>query len=167
MTKCVLDSSVIIKGLLQPSPTIPSPVLERELDTHKKCEYILKLVEILPVEVNIPKVCIVEVAAVTRRLTDMKTSQIIAARLFSSCTLTGEEELFTAAWALATNQGCSGFDAYFISLAFLQNIPLLTDDLGMHTHAVKKGIKSLLIRESPMLDIERVLSSDAPARNNG
>ena len=167
MTKCVLDSSVIIKGLFQPSPSIPSPILERELDTHKKCEYILKLVEILPVEVSIPKVCIVEVAAVTRRLTDMKTSQIIAARLFSSCTLTSEEELFTAAWALATTQGCSGFDAYFISLAFLHNIPLLTDDIGMHTHALKKGIISLLIRETPVLDIKRLLSRDAPARNNG
>jgi len=167
MTKCVLDSSVIIKGLLQPSPSIPSPILERELDTHKKCEYILKLVEMLSVEVCIPKVCIVEVAAVTRRLTDIKTSQIIAERLFSSCTLTSEEELFTTAWALATTQGCSGFDAYFISLAFLHNIPLLTDDLGMHTHAVKKGIKSLLIRETPVLDIEMLLSREAPAWNKG
>ena len=167
MTKCVLDSSVIIKGLFQPSPSIPSPILERELDTHKKCEYILKLVEILPVEVSIPKSCIVEVAAVTRRLTDVKTSKIIAARLFSSCTLIGEEELFTAAWSLATTQGCSGFDTYFISLAFLHNIPLLTDDIGMHTHAVKKGIKSLLIRETPISDIERLLARDASTRNNG
>jgi len=121
----------------------------------------------LPVEVSIPKVCIVEVAAVTRRLTDMKTSQIIAARLFSSCTLIGEEELFTAAWSLATTQGCSGFDTYFISLAFLHNIPLLTDDIGMHTHAVKKGIKSLLIRETPISDIERLLARDASTWNNG
>ena len=121
----------------------------------------------MPVEVSIPKVCIVEVAAVTRRLADMKTSQIIAARLFSSCTLTGEEELFTAAWALATTQGCSGFDAYFISLASLHNILLLTDETGMHTHAVKKGILSLLIRETHISDIERLLSRDTPARNNG
>jgi predicted nucleic acid-binding protein len=167
MTKCVLDSSVIIKGLLQPSPSIPSPILERELDTHKKCEYLLKLVEMLSVEVCIPKVCIVEVAAVTRRLTDMKMSQIIAERLFSSCTLTSEEELFTAAWALATTQGSSGFDTYFISLAFLHNIPLITDDMGMHTHAVKKGIKSFLVRETTVLDIEMLLSRDAPAWNNG
>jgi hypothetical protein len=91
---------------------------------------------------------------------------IPALMLFCS-TLTSEEELFTAAWALATTQGCSGFDAYFISLAFLHNIPLLTDDTGMHTHAVKKGILSLLIRETHISDIERLLSRDTPARNNG
>jgi hypothetical protein len=62
----------------------------------------------------------------------------------------------------AVTQGCSGFDAYFISLAFLHNLPLLTDDIGMHTHAIKKGVISLLIKETHMSDIERLLSRDVP-----
>jgi len=39
--------------------------------------------------------------------------------------------------------------------------------MGMHTHAVKKGIKSFLVRETTVLDIEMLLSRDAPAWNNG
>ncbi|MBN1165832.1 MAG: type II toxin-antitoxin system VapC family toxin [Methanospirillaceae archaeon] len=156
MNSCVLDSSVIIKGFFDPNPSLSSDIYKREKNTHFKCSLILKHIEESHIFVYIPKVCVVEVAAVSRRFSDKKTSQLIAARTYSSCCVIGEEELFSVAWSIAEEQSSSGFDSYFIALASMRNIPLLTDDAGMHVHAIKRGVNSILIRESNEAEIKKL-----------
>lgn len=157
MNKCVLDSSVIIKGFFPPKTSLPLEIYNREILTHKKCMYLFKIIEERFIEVILPKVSIVEVAAVSRRFTDEQTSQKITSRLYSTSTLVSEEEIFHESWKIAESQSCSGFDSYFIALAYREKIPLFTDDEGMHHHALKKGVLSILIRLSEISDIEKTL----------
>ncbi|MFH0967559.1 MAG: type II toxin-antitoxin system VapC family toxin [Methanobacteriota archaeon] len=131
-------------------------IFERETLTHTKCLHIFKCIEEYSVEIWVPKICIIEVAAVSRRFTDLQTSQKITARLHTSSTLISEDDIFTIAWNIAETQSCSGFDSYFIALAYLQNIPLFTDDEGMHRHALKKNVKSILVRKAEISDIDTV-----------
>ena len=75
-----------------------------------------------------PKESIVEVAAVSRRFTDEQTSQKITSKLYTTSTLISEYELFHKAWKIAESQSCSGFDSYFIALAYQEKIPLFTEN---------------------------------------
>ena len=42
MNKCVLDSSVIIKGFFRPNTSLPLEIYNRDILTHQKCMYLLK-----------------------------------------------------------------------------------------------------------------------------
>lgn len=64
MNRAVLDTSVIVKGALTPSKSLPKEIYFRELDTHQKCRLILKSLDENCVEVFLPKVCVIETAAV-------------------------------------------------------------------------------------------------------
>ena len=157
MNKCVLDSSVIIKGFFPPKHSLPVEIYNREMITHQKCIFLFKIIEERFIEVILPKVSIVEVAAVSRRFTDEQTSQKITSRLFSTSTLVSEDVIFHDSGKIAESQSCSGFDSYFIAVAYRERIPLFTDDEGMHHHALKKGIQSVFMRLSEMADIEDIL----------
>jgi hypothetical protein len=52
MNKCVLDSSVIIKGFFTPKPSFPSEIYNRDIVTHQKCLYLFKLIEERYIEVH-------------------------------------------------------------------------------------------------------------------
>jgi predicted nucleic acid-binding protein len=156
MNKCVLDSSVIIKGFFPPKHSLPLEIYNREIVTHQKCIFLFKIIEEQAIEILLPKVSIVEVAAVSRRFTDVQTSQKITSRLYSTSTLVSEDELFHDSWKIAESQSCSGFDSYFIALAYQEKIPLFTDDEGMHYHALKKGVQSIFMRISRISDIEEL-----------
>lgn len=151
--KCVLDSSVIIKAFIKPNPSLPPDVYNRELSTHQKCIQILRYIQESGIEIMIPKICVIEIAAVISRLADNQKSHLIASRTFSTCTVIHEEEIFNDAWKIAEIQGCSGFDTNFITVACLWKIPLITDDSGMHHHAKKKNLNSCLVRESEISTI--------------
>jgi predicted nucleic acid-binding protein len=45
-------------------------IYKRESETHAKCRVIIKKLEEMDVDIYIPKVCVVETAAVTKRLAD-------------------------------------------------------------------------------------------------
>ncbi|MCA1915699.1 type II toxin-antitoxin system VapC family toxin [Methanospirillum hungatei] len=121
-----------------------------------KVQFLFKIIEERFIELLLPKVCIVEVAAVCRRFTDEKTSQKITSRLYTTSTLISDDEIFYEAWRIAESQSCSGFDSYFIALAYRDKIPLITDDEGMHHHAMKKGVQAFFIRSSNVSDIDEL-----------
>lgn len=156
--KCVLDSSIIIKAFVKPNPSLASDVYNRELSTHNKCVQILQYIQESGIDIIIPKICVIEVAAVIRRLADQQRSHIIASRINSTCTIVHEEDIFNEAWKIAEIQGCSGFDTYFLAVAFSYNIFLITDDSGMHNHARKKSIHSFLVRECELSSIIQYFS---------
>jgi predicted nucleic acid-binding protein len=70
MDSCVLDTSVIIKSIFKPMKSLSDEVYARENETHEKCRLIIKKMEEMDVNIYIPKVCIVETAAVIRRIAE-------------------------------------------------------------------------------------------------
>ena len=113
--------------------------------------------EVRDVEVHVPKVCVVETAAVARRL----AGRILAARaskgILKSYNIADEESLFSIAWDVALETGCSGFDSYFIALAKREDAILFTDDSGMHQHAKEVDVNSILIRNNDLNTLESKL----------
>ncbi len=93
MDRCVLDTSVIIKSIFNPSKSLSDEVYKRDL-------------------------------------------------------------IFDSAWGVAADTGSSGFDSYFIALARIKNASILTDDGGLHHHAVEIGVDSVLIRDTKLEDIK-------------
>jgi len=131
MNQCVLDSSVIIKGLFPPSPTIPSPILEREQQTHTKCLHIFKIIEDSGIEIWFPKVCIIEVAAVSRRCTDLKSNQMVTSRIHAISTLISEDFLFQPHGTSQKQKVVQGL------------IPILS-----HLHVFIKFLLSLMMKDA-------------------
>jgi predicted nucleic acid-binding protein len=157
MIRAVLDTSVIVKSIFKPLRSLSQEAYSREQETHEKCKALIKLIEERDVEVHVPKVCVVETAAVARRL----AGRILAARasngILKSYNVADEEAIFSIAWDVALETGCSGFDSYFIALAKREDATLLTDDSGMHHHAEEVGINSILIRNSDLKTVEQWL----------
>ncbi len=158
MDRCVLDTSVIVKSIFKPLKSLSDELYKREMGTHEKCRLIIKRIEEKGTEIYIPKVCVVETAAVVKRLADQKSAKKISKGVFESYDVVEEALLFDSAWEVATNTGCSGFDSYFIALARIRNAVLLTDDGGQHFHAEEIGVGSVLIREANIKQIEDIIS---------
>ena len=150
MDRSVLDTSVIIKSIFKPPKSLSSKIYKRELETHEKCRTIIRMLEESGVDVYVPKVCVVETAAVVRRLADKKFAMKISEGVLYSYEVLDETFLFDSAWTIAMNTGCSGFDSYFIALARINDAVLFTDDKGMHFHAKEVDVDSVLIRETDL-----------------
>lgn len=157
MIRAVLDTSVIVKSIFKPLRSLSQEAYSREQETHEKCKALIKLIEERDVEVHVPKVCVVETAAVARRL----AGRILAARaskgILKSYNLADEEAIFDVAWDVALETGCSGFDSYFIALAKREDAILFTDDSGMHQHAKEVDVNSTLIRSNDLNTLESKL----------
>ena len=98
----------------------------RELETHRKCRKLIDLIDKREVEAYIPKCCIVEMAAVSRRLSGKATAREVSKGLLESYEIADESLFFDTAWMVAMDTGCSGFDSYFIALAKVKNASLFT-----------------------------------------
>jgi predicted nucleic acid-binding protein len=109
------------------------------------------------VEIYVPKVCVVETAAVIRRLANKTLSVKISKGILDSYEVIDEMLIFDSAWKIAVKTGCSGFDSYFIALAKIKNAVLLTDDGGSNYHAKETGVDSILIRNTEFADIEKFI----------
>lgn len=157
MNRAVLDTSVIVKSTFKPPKSLSSKIYKRETETHDKCKVIIKKLEERGVDIYIPKVCVIETAAVVKRLADESFAMRISEGVLDSYEVVDETILFDSAWAIAIDTGCSGFDSYFIALAKLKNAMLLTDDGGMHFHAKEVGGDSVLIREINFKGIENII----------
>jgi predicted nucleic acid-binding protein len=68
MIRAVLDTSVLVKSIFKPLRSLSQEAYSKELETYEKCKALIKLIEVRDVEVHVPKVCVVEIAAVARRL---------------------------------------------------------------------------------------------------
>ena len=157
MIRVVLDTSVLLKSIFKPLRSLSTYAYSRELETHEKCRVLIKFIEERDVEVHVPKVCVVETAAVAKRL----AGRVLAARaskgIIKSYIIAEEESIFDIAWDVALETGCSGFDSYFIALAQRENAILFTDDSGMHHHAEEVGVNSILVRCIDLKTLERKL----------
>lgn len=157
MDRCVLDTSIIIKSIFKPLKSLSDEIYKREMKTHKKCRFIIGKIEEGDIDIYIPKVCVVETAAVVKKLANKNLAIKISKSVLDSYEVIEEAFLFDSAWTIAGDTGCSGFDSYFIALARIKNAALLTDDSGMHSHAEEIGVDSLFIRDTKLEDIEKFI----------
>jgi predicted nucleic acid-binding protein len=154
MIRVVLDSSVLIKSIFKPLRSLSSDVYSRELETHEKCKILIKLIEERDVEVHVPMVCIVEIAAIAKRLAGRALAAKASEGIMKSYNLAEEEAIFDIAWDVALETGCSGFDSYFIALAKREDAILFTDDSGMYYHAEEIDVNSILMRSTDLKTLE-------------
>lgn len=96
-----------------------------------------------------------------KRLADRGFAVRISTSVLESYEVVDEAVLFDAAWGIALDTGCSGFDSYFIALAKLKNAALLTDDRKMYYHAGEVGVDSVLIRALALEDIAKKLNAES------
>ena len=157
MIRAVLDTSVLVKSIFKPLRSLSAESYSRELQTHEKCKALIKLIEERDVEVHVPKVCVVETAAVARRLAGRTLAARASKGILKSYNVADEEAIFNVAWDVALETGCSGFDSYFIALAKREDAILFTDDSGMHQHANEADVESILIRSNDLKTLERKL----------
>lgn len=159
MSKCfVLDTTVIVKGLLKPYQKLPAEIYERELETHRKCKFILNRLEQETFEVYIPLVCVVEVAAVFKRLTGKEKLALgVSLKIKEIYFMVGEEKFFDEAWKNAAKTGSSGFDSYFLALAKIMDATLITDDENMAEKGSMTNIKTILVRKTSLKKLEEQL----------
>ena len=157
MIRAVLDTSVLVKSIFKPLRSLTAESYSRELETHKKCVALIKLIEERDVEVHVPKVCVVEIAAVAKRLAGRTLAARASKRILKSYNIADEEAIFNIAWDVALETGCSGFDSYFIALAKREDAILFTDDSGMHQHANEADVNSILIRSNDLKALESKL----------
>ncbi len=157
MIRAVLDTSVLVKSIFKPLRSLSAESYSRELETHNKCVALIKLIEERDVEVHVPKVCVVEIAAVAKRLAGRTLAARASKGILKSYNIADEEAIFNIAWDVALETGCSGFDSYFIALAKREDAILFTDDSGMHQHANEADVNSILIRSNDLKALESKL----------
>ena len=100
MIRIVLDTSALVKSIFKPLRSLSVEAYSRELDTHEKCKALMKLIEERDVEVHVPKVCVVETAAVVRRLASKTLAARVSNGIMKSYNVTDEEAIFNIAWDL-------------------------------------------------------------------
>ena len=130
-SSCVIDTSVIIKALFSPSHRRADTTYSRELKTHESCVALLAILDDRGIEIFIPRCGIIEIAAVSTRLTNSSISEEICNEVETSFTIVPEERLIAQAKQIALSEGCPGFDTYFLAISEQNLIPLFTDDLGI------------------------------------
>jgi len=153
-SSCVIDTSVIIKALFSPSHSHAGKTYSRELKTHKSCVALLAVLDDHGIEVFLPRCGIIEIAAVSTRLANPSVSEEICNEVETSFTIVPEDRLIESAKKIAINEGCPGFDTYFLAISELNSIPLFTDDLGMHRISERMTIRSWLLRD---IDLKSVI----------
>lgn len=107
------------------------------------------------IEVLLPRCGLIEIAAVSTRLSNSHDSGEICNEVETSDTLVPEDRIFESAKIIALNEGCPGFDTYFLALAEQQSVPLFTDDVGMFRICQRRSVTAWLIRD---LDLESLFS---------
>lgn len=78
MNRAVLDSSTLLKAIFKPLRSLSKDIYSRELETHRKCRKLLSLIDEREVEAHVPKCCVIEMAAVSKRLSDKATARRIS-----------------------------------------------------------------------------------------
>jgi hypothetical protein len=102
------------------------------------------------IEVLLPRCGLIEIAAVSTRLSNSHDSGEVCNEVETSYTLVPEDRIFGNAKTIALNEGCPGFDTFFLGLAELQSVPLFTDDMGMFRICQRRSIAAWLIRDLKM-----------------
>jgi len=101
-------------------------------------------------EINliIPSAALIEIAAVSSRLTGVKDTSIKTTNFINSIsTVINESDILDQCIEVAAETKISGFDAVFIAVAKLTESTLITDDRKMYETAMKLSVDSKLLRD--------------------
>ena len=146
--KQILDSSVIIKGILKPRRKKQDQILEEQVRVYNIASSIMNSVNIGEARLVIPNVAVVEVAAVASRLTGKKDIGIKTANFIKNIAeIINEEDILAQCIDIAATTKVSGFDNIFITCAKVTDSILITDDKKMYDAAINIGIKAKLLRD--------------------
>ncbi|BAD85216.1 predicted nucleic acid-binding protein, containing PIN domain [Thermococcus kodakarensis KOD1] len=140
----VIDTNVIIGAFFYNSN---HPQLKQRRGILDKCRLVLALSK--DKKVAVPRVAVVEVISVAKRLSgDQKFAMRLGNAVENSFEIIGEEKLSDTAKTIASAEAPSGFDTYFLALALERGYSLITRDKPMCAHADSLGVHCLLIDES-------------------
>src|SRR5574341_865116 len=103
MDRCVLDTSVIIKSIFKPLKSLSDEIYKREMETHEKCRFIIGKIEEMDITIYIPKVCIIETAAVIKRIANKKLAIRVSKSVQDSYEVIDEDFIFDSAWGVAAD----------------------------------------------------------------
>ncbi|RLF34720.1 MAG: nuclease [Thermoplasmata archaeon] len=158
MDSIVLDTSVVVKSVLEPPKSLPLNVYKREVGTRRKIHVILEILEARGYTVYFPRAGIVEVASVLKqsglgRQDIMKLVESIEETFI----VVNENVIYSKALEVAIDRSPSGFDTYFIALAIITNSILITDDKPMASHAKSLDVEVVLVKETSLEHIREKL----------
>ncbi|ASJ02492.1 hypothetical protein A3L09_04100 [Thermococcus profundus] len=140
----VIDTNVIIGAFFYNST---HPQLKQKRGILDKCRLVLSLSR--GKKIAVPRVAIVEVISVAKRLSgDQKLAVRLGNAVENSFEVVREEELYSTAKGIAAIESPSGFDTYFLALAIEKGYSLITRDRPMCAHAHRLDVDCLLIDES-------------------
>ncbi len=159
MEKVVLDSSVIVKAIVKPGHWLPAEVYRREIETHKKARRVIELLKQKKHTVLLPSPILVEVAAVLSRLVSRKLAEetVKSLRNTSNYMIVDEEDVREEAINSALETGSSRFDAYILATALKYKALLITDDEPMCAHAKKEKLECVLLRSTPLGELDDLI----------
>lgn len=148
MSAVTLDTTVLIKGIIPPMRRKKDSLYREQLRLHLKARDIIQEIEDRKTVMNIPAVCLIEIASVTARLTGKDQRGIQASdyvrdhgNVFYDIFLLNE------AIRIGARTRSSGFDTIFIACAKLTNSTLITDDRKMYEAAAKVDVPAKLLRD--------------------
>jgi len=154
----VLDTSIVVKSVLEPPRSLPPKVYKREVETRRKIHVILEILESRGYTVYFPRAGIVEIASVLKRSgLDKQDIMKLLESIEETFIVVDEDLIYSRALEIAMDRAPSGFDTYFIALAAITNSVLITDDKPMADHAKSLGIEVILVREESLEHIREKL----------
>ena len=141
----VLDTSVIAKGLIEPRRKKQDSILEEQTRIYKIASLIMDQVNNKEINLIVPSIALVEIAAVAARLTGKDQRGIQASNYVRKHgNIIYDTSFLNEAIKIASEIHISGFDSVFIACAKLTNSTLITDDKKMHDAAISLAINSKL-----------------------
>ena len=140
----VIDTNVIIGAFFYGSEY---PQLRRSRNVLFKCRLALRLA--FKRNVAVPRVAVVEVISVTKRISgDRELAIRLGNALENSAEIVPEDVIYKLAKKIASEVSPSGFDTYFLALAKSLGYKLITRDKSLCNHAHRENVECLLIDES-------------------
>ena len=147
MREVTLDTTVLVKAIVPPKRRKRNGIYEEQFRLYTIAKSILKKVESNEFIMSIPSIAIVEIAAVTARLTGKEERGIQASEhVKEQGVIFFDADILDESTKLAAQTKISGFDATFIACAKLSKSTLITDDKKMFDAAIKLGIPAKLLR---------------------
>jgi len=143
-----LDTSVLIKGFVNPRRRIKDEHYEEYLKLHLKSRDVLSNVENGNYINHIPVMALIETACVVSRLTNDPESVTLALDFLNQHSrLYSDVDLLELSIEIGRRTKASGFDVIFMACADASNSILMTDDRKMYERAIEYGLDARFLRE--------------------
>jgi len=147
-TDVVLDTSVIVKGILPPLRRKRDDIYRRQFLLHKSAKELLRKAQAGEFTLHEPLIALVETSTVLWRLSKSERIADIGVEFLETYSLFySDAYLLGDAIRIGRATGASGFDVLFLACAKKANAKLITDDKKMYEKALEAGIKAELLRK--------------------